>query len=137
MNTYQIILLVILGAALIGYIIMRATKKDFLPYLKTVYPVISALYKILEISYGVFPNATLQKIITIVKTGMEGVTKAEELWKIGDLEKEAREKYAKMYIIEMLNTANITVNETVETIINAVIKLTCAILPHSDESKEI
>lgn len=137
MDLSQIVLFVILGLGLVGFILAIVFKKNFVSYLTLSTPILKAIYNVLTATYQIFPNETWKKIVSIAQATIEGVQYAEQLWKAGSLDKEKREEAANTYIKLMLNTANIEITDTVQGLITGIIKVICAIMPHADEVKQI
>lgn len=137
MDISQIILLSILGLGLIGFILMMIFKKNFVSYLSASIPILKAIYNVLTVTYQLFPNETWKKIVSIGQSTIEGVQYAEQLWKDDKLDKDGRAEAANTYIKLMLNTAGIEVTSTIQTLIDGIIKVICAIMPHADEAKQI
>lgn len=69
-----------------------------------------------------------------MKAAIEGAEIAEKAWKMGNLEKDERNAYAKKLVKETLDKAGIEITPQVELIVAGVIEAVCIVLPH--EKKE-
>ena len=131
MELYQIILLA-LAVIIAGlYIYQRVTGKDILRHIVLVRPVVNAIASAVAAVYNVFPGHAEAKVVQdIMKAAINGAELAEKAWKMGALEKDERNAYAKTLVANTLAEAGITVTPQIQMIINGAIEATCMVLPH-------
>ena len=116
----------------------RITGKDLLRHVMLSRPVISALGATVEAIYKIWPEQTALKTVhTIITAAIEGAEIAEKAWKMGNLEKDERNIYAKTLVKEVLDKAGITVTPQVEMIVSGVIEAVCIVLPHEKKQDVI
>lgn len=65
---------------------------------------------------------------------IEATEIAEKAWKMGNLEKDERNTYAKTLVKETLGKAGITVTPQIEMIVSGVIEAVCIVLPHEKKA---
>ena len=131
MELYQIILLALAVIVAGLYIYKRVTGKDILRGVMLSRPVIAGLGAAAEAVYNIWPDKKELKIVhTVMKAAIEGAEIAEKAWKMGNLEREERNPYAKKLVKETLAKAGIDVTPQVELIISGVIEAVCIVLPH-------
>ena len=71
-----------------------------------------------------------------MNAAIEGAEIAEKAWKMGNLDKDERNAYAKKLVKETLAKAGIEITPQVELIISGVIEAVCIILPHNKNKTE-
>ena len=137
MELYQIILQV-LAAIIAGlYIYKRITGKDILRGIMLSHPVIAALGATAEAIYNIWPDKKELKVVHIVmKAAIEGAEIAEKAWKMGNLDKDERNAYAKKLVKETLAKAGIEITSQIELIVSGVIEAVCIVLPHKKNNTE-
>lgn len=75
------------------------------------------------------------KIIYIVmNAAIEGAEIAEQAWKMGNLEKDERNAYAKKLVRETLSKAGIEITSQIEQIVSGLIEAVCIVLPHEKKN---
>ena len=137
MELYQIILLVLAAIVAGLYIYKRITGKDILRGIMLSRPVVSALGAAVEAVCNIWPDKKILKTIhTVMKAAIEGAEIAEKAWKMGNLEKDERNAYAKKLVKETLAKAGIEVTPQVELIVSGVIEAVCILLPHEQKREE-
>ena len=138
MNVYQIVLLVLAVIVLGLYIYKRVTGKDILRGIMLSRPVIMGLGAAVEAVANIWPERSeLQTVRTIMKAAIEGAEIAEKAWKMGNLEKEDRNPYAKALVRETLSKAGIAVTPQVSIIVDGVIEAVCMVLPHEKKLEPV
>ena len=137
MELYQIILQ-ILGIIVAGfYIYKRISGKDILRGVMLSRPVIAALGTTTQAIYNIWPDTKELKIVnTIMNAAIDGAELAEKAWKMGNLEKDERNVYAKKLVKETLTKAGIEVTPQIEMIVSGIIEAVCIVLPHSKDTNE-
>lgn len=131
MELYQIILLALATIVAGLYIYKRVTGKDILRGVMLSRPVVAGLGAAAEAVYHIWPDKKELMIVhTVMKAAIEGAEIAEKAWKMGNLEREERNPYAKKLVKETLTKAGIEVTPQVELIISGVIEAVCIVLPH-------
>lgn len=137
MELYQIILQ-ILAAIVAGlYIYKRITGKDILRSIMISRPVIAAQGATAEAIYNVWPDKKELKVVySIMKAAIEGAEIAEKAWKMGNLDKDERNAYAKKLVKETLSKAGIEITPQVEIIVSGIIEAVCIVLPHEKKDDE-
>lgn len=137
MELYQIALIVV-GLLALGIVVYSWRKNKDLGRIKQLFnPVISGIYLAIKGISGIFPsNTVLNTIATILEAAIKATALAEQMWLDGNIDKEQRNMYAKNYISEILEQADIAITESVEHIIDGAIALTCALLPHEVNESE-
>ena len=91
----------------------------------------------MEAVYHIWPEGhELQVVHTVMKASIEGAEIAEKAWKMGNLEKDERNAYAKKLVQETLAKAGIEVTPQIELIIGGVIEAVCILLPHENKKTE-
>ena len=137
MELYQIILLVLAAIVAGLYVYKRITGKDILRGIMLSRPVVSALGAAVEAVCNIWPDKKILKTIhTVMKAAIEGAEIAEKAWKMGNLEKDERNAYAKKLVKETLAKAGIEVTPQVELIIGGVIEAVCILLPHENKKAD-
>ena len=136
MNYQQIIILVI-GALFVGGLgVCFYLGKDYLKYHNIFAPVLKGLVSAAKALSGAVPdNQTLKTIAFVMNAALDGAQRAEELWLNGELDKEQRNHYAKLYIADVLEKAGIDVNDSINAMIDGFIAVACAIFPHGQTPK--
>jgi len=138
MNVYQIVLLVLAVIVFGLYIYKRVTGKDILRGIMLSRPVIMGLGAAVEAVANIWPERSeLQTVRTIMKAAIEGAEIAEKAWKMGNLEKEDRNPYAKALVRETLSKAGIAVTPQVSIIVDGVIEAVCMVLPHEKKLEPV
>ena len=138
MNVYQIVLLVLAVIVLGLYIYKRVTGKDILRGIMLSRPVVMGLGAAVEAVANIWPERSeLQTVRTIMKAAIEGAEIAEKAWKMGNLEKEDRNPYAKALVRETLSKAGIAVTPQVSIIVDGVIEAVCMVLPHAKKPEPV
>ena len=102
-------------------------------------PIITAIGGAVEAVYKIWPNKKPLKIVyIIVQAAIEGAEIAEKAWKMGNLDKDERNAYAKKLVKETLAKAGIEITPQIELIVSGVIEAVCIVLPHAnkDDNKE-
>lgn len=85
----------------------------------------------MEAVYKIWPEkALLKTVYTIMQAAIESAEIAEKAWKMGNLEKEERNVYAKKLVKEAVNKVGITITPQIEMVINGAIEAVCMVLPH-------
>ena len=119
------------------YIYKRITGKDILRGIMLSRPVVAALGAAVEAVCNIWPDKKILKIIhTVMKAGIEGAEIAEKAWKMGNLEKDERNAYAKKLVKETLAKAGIEITPQIELIIGGVIEAVCILLPHENKKED-
>ena len=119
------------------YVYKKITGKDILKNLVVSRPVIKALGAAAEAIYHIWPNKAVLRIVYVVmKAAIEGAEIAEQAWKLGNLEKEERNTYAKKLVKETLAKAGIEITPQIEMIVGGIIEAVCIILPHNQKPNE-
>lgn len=70
-----------------------------------------------------------------MKAAIEGAEIAEQAWKIGNLDKDERNTYAKKLIKETLSKAGIAITPQIEMIVSGIIEAVCMVLPHEKNNE--
>lgn len=139
MELYQIILLVVGALLLILMGLAYFSKKNYLKYSKLITPILTALNNVLIAVGNIFPaNNVIKTVSTVISAAIEAAGYAENLWLQGEIDKTMRPKYAADYVNVLLERAGIEVTDSIATIIDGVIALTCYLMPHytQEENKE-
>lgn len=112
----------------------RITGVDVLKNIVLVRPIINALANAAAAVYKVFPGRKeLKDVQTVVNAAVKGAELAEQAWKLGSIEAEERNAYAKKLVADALAEAGINVTDQVRMIIDGAIEATCMILPHKTD----
>ena len=131
MELYQIILLILAVIVAALYIYKAVTGKDILRGIMLSKPVIMGVGAAVEAVANIWPEKhELYVVQTVMKAAIEGAEIAEKAWKMGNLEKEDRNPYAKALVRETLSKTGITITPQIEMIISGVIEAVCIVLPH-------
>ena len=108
----------------------------YLKYHNIFAPVLKGLVSAAKALSGAVPdNQTLKTIAFVMSAALDGAQRAEELWLNGELDKEQRNHYAKLYIADVLEKAGIDVNDSINAMIDGFIAVACAIFPHGQTPK--
>lgn len=87
----------------------------------------------MEAVYKIWPNkAELKTVHTIMLAAIDAAEVAEKAWKMGNLEADERNAFAKKLVKETLEKAGINVTPQIELIIGGIIEAACMVLPHGD-----
>ena len=134
---YQQIIIIVIGTLFLGGLgACFYFGKDYLKYHNIFAPVLEGFVAAAKALSGAMPNNEVLKVIAFVmEAALEGAQKAEELWLNGELDKEQRNHYAKIYIADMLDKAGIEVNSNVSAMIDGFIAVACTIFPHGQTPK--
>ena len=133
MELYQIILLALAAIVAGLYIYKRVTGKDVLRSIMLSRPVVAAQGATVEAVYNIWPDKKELKVVhTIMTAAIDAAEVAEKAWKMGNLEREERNPYAKKLVKETLTKAGIEVTPQVELIVSGVIEAVCMVLPHEE-----
>lgn len=98
-------------------------------------PVIAALGATTQAIYNIWPDKKELKVVNIImNAAIDGAEIAEKAWKMGNLDKDERNAYAKKLVEETLAKAGIEVTPQIEIIVSGIIEAVCIVLPH--EKKE-
>lgn len=137
MELYQI-LLCVLAAIVAGlYIYKRITGKDWLRHVMLSRPIIAAQGATVEAIYKIWPgSAELKTVHTVMTAAIEAAEIAEKAWKMGNLEKDERNAYAKKLVKETLVKAGIEITPQIEMIVSGVIEAVCIVLPHETDDHD-
>ena len=137
MDYQQIIILVIGEIVKVGGLgVCFYLGKDYLKYHNIFAPVLKGLVSAAKALSGAVPdNQTLKIIAFVMSAALDGAQRAEELWLNGELDKEQRNHYAKLYITDVLENAGIDVNDNISAMIDGFIAVACAIFPHGQTPK--
>lgn len=130
MNLYWIIFQAVVLVCFILYLLKRIWGIDALAYIVQARPVLVAIGSVVEAVAKVLPSKQFSKIITVLKAASEGAKSAEELWLMGNLEKEERNAKAKSIAKAAIAKAGVDVTPQIEMIINGIIEVVCVLLPH-------
>lgn len=134
MDTMSYVYLGIGGVLLIGIIVALFLNKDYLKYSGICKTVLNAVQLLLGAAGQVGLDKNAVEIATkIVQAAIEGTVEAENLWKLGELDKDKRNEYAQNYIEKTLAKAGIDLNEQAHLVVNGVITLVCYLLPHNTQ----
>lgn len=137
METSQIIWPVVGALLLIGVGIAYFTNKDYLKYANIFTPILNSALAVLQAVGGLMPdNSVVKTAVAVVSAAIEAAGYAEKLWLQGDIDKQSRPENAKEYITNVLTKAGIEVNDSLQSIIDGVIALTCYFMPHHSEDSE-
>lgn len=136
MDTYGIVLLCVVGAVLIVWLIDRLTGGAVVAKIVQWRPVLTAMTALVSAVAAVLPSDYFKTVNVILHAVCDGTVTAEELWKMGELDKSERNAYAKQMIAGKLDAAGIEVTEQVEQVIDGVIAVVCMLLPHEKISEE-
>lgn len=137
MELYQIVLLVVGALLLILIGLAYLYKKNYLKYSKLITPILDALNSVLKAVGNIFPaNNVLNTITTVISASIEATGYAENLWLQGEIDKSMRPKYAMEYINTLLKRAGIEVTDSITTIIDGIIAITCYLMPHYSIQEE-
>lgn len=100
-------------------------------------PIINAATAAVAAVYSVFPGHAEAKVVKeVMEAAVKGAELAEKAWKMGELDKEARNAYAKNLVAATLNEAGIIVTPQIQMIIDGAIEATCMLLPHETKKAE-
>ena len=126
------------AAIIVGLLVYKwLTGVDVLKKIVLTRPIINALADAAAAVYKVFPGRKeLKTVQVVVNAAVKGAELAEQAWKMGSLEKEERNAYAKKLIADMLAEAGIEVTTQVQMIIDGAIEATCMILPHVKQKED-
>lgn len=137
MELYQVILQVLAAIVAGLYIYKRITGKDILRNIMISRPVVLAQGATAEAIYNIWPDKKELKVVhTIMKAAIEGAEIAEKAWKMGNLDKDERNAYAKKLVKETLSKAGIEITPQVEMIVSGIIEAVCIVLPHEKKDDE-
>lgn len=139
MNPYQV-----LGIVVLTTLVVLAIVYFLVPYLKGKgVQVVNVLNKVndgidtLDAGLTTINNVAavpyfklIDKIFDIARLGTKN---AERLYKMGELEKDARKENVEKYVVEILKNANVEVNEDVKKIINRAIEEGVKLLPKTHQ----
>ena len=131
MELYQIILLVLAAIVAGLYIYRRVTGVDVLKNILLTKPVLVALGGVTQALYHIWPQKKELRIVNIVtQASIEAAEVAEKAWKIGNLNKEDRNTFAKNLVKDTLRRAGIEITDQVSAVIDGAIEAACIVFPH-------
>ena len=98
-------------------------------------PIIKAFGTAVEVIYKMWPEKAVLKTVYVVMTAaIEGAEIAEKAWRMGNLEKDERNAYAKKLVKETLSKAGIDITPQIDMIVSGIIEAVCIVLPHNTET---
>lgn len=130
METYQIVVLVFAGILGIIYIAQRMTGHHILETVIQWKPVLAAITALVKAVAGILPSPYFKTIVDVLEAAGEGAETAEELWKLGGLQKDERNAKAKEIAAGILEKAGIEVTDQIRMIIDGAIEMVCILMPH-------
>lgn len=137
MDVSSLIWLIVGGVILIGVIVAFYFNKDYLQYANIFTPILKSALMVLQAVGGLMPdNSVITTAVQVISVAIEAAGYAEKLWLDGDIEKDNRPDSAKEYIASVLSKANIEISDSLQSIINGIIALTCYLMPHYDTETE-
>lgn len=113
------------------------TGVDLLRKVIIVRPVLTAMANTAAAVYSIFPGRKeIKNVQTVIDAAVKGAELAEEAWRMGALEREERNAYAKQWIANTLAEAGIKVTPQIQMVIDGAIEATCMILPRIVKQEE-
>lgn len=138
MELYQIILLVLCVIVVALYLYKKIRGVDLLKNAVMLKPLVQTLGATAEAISGIWPDRKeLRMIQTVAKAAIEATEIAERAWKIGNLDKEDRNPFAKALVKDALGKAGIAVTPQIAMIVDGAIEATCLLLPHETPAEPI
>ena len=130
------VFLIAAAVMLILYLYEHLTGKSVLPYVSKGQPVMDALTMLAKAVSGVTGSQKFETAFIIIKAATEAARKAEDLAKLGDLEKDKRHEYAFHMIEATLNEAGVAMTDNISMLINGALVLAAMLLPPFKEVNE-
>lgn len=135
MEWYNVVLIVF-AVIIVGlYLYKRISGKDLQKILVMSKPTLIAQETVADTLYAVFPNQTIKAIGLMLNAGIEATEMAEQAWKLGELQRDERNAYAKKWAKDTQETLGIEVTSQIECVIAGVIEMTCMVLPHESHEQ--
>ena len=133
MEIYQITLLSIAAFLAILYIVDRITNHKIIGKIVQWRPVLIALTATVSAVAKVLPSSYFALVATVLQAAADATITAEELWKLGQLDKSERNEYAIGLVTRTLQLAGIEITEPVKQIIDGCIAIVCMLMPHESD----
>ena len=136
MNEIYITTIITIGIVCLLFFVMpliykRFSNIDFTGLFNSANNILKALDTIVDnIS---IPTNTKTTLDMIIDYSTQAVQYAEQLYKSGQLDKDARKEEAVKYIEDILKLSNIEITDDIEKLINATIESSVLLLPKTEE----
>lgn len=137
MSKYGIIYLIMVGIFALIFVYEKTSGRGLFVKITNGRPVLEALKLLVKACAGVFPSAYFDKAVVILEACIDSTVTAEDMWKSGEIEKEARAGYCELLIASALKHAGIEVTEQVQDVITGAVAIVCMLMPHSGLSEEV
>lgn len=130
MELYQVVLLVVSAIVAILYFIQRLTGVNYIQIIVQWKPVQAAITALVKAVENILPSPYFKTVVTVLEAAGKGAETAEELWKLGELSKDERNRFAKELAADVLSNAGIDVTPQIQMIIDGAIEIVCMLMPH-------
>lgn len=136
MSVEGIVLLCVVATVFIVWLIDRFTGGKITAKIIQWHPTLAALSALVSAVAAVLPSSYFATLSVVLKAVSDGTVTAEKLWKMGELQKEDRNAYAKNLISDALAAAGIEVTDQILQVIDGVIAIVCMLMPHEEDKTE-
>ena len=133
MEIYQIVILVVAAILAMLYFIDRFTGHKLINYVIQWRPVLVALTATVSAIAKVLPSSYFTTVAIVLQAAADATVTAEDLWKLGELEKADRNEYAIGLVTRTLELAGIEVTDQVKQIVDGCIAIVCMLMPHESD----
>lgn len=133
MEIYQIVLLTVAALLAVLYILDKATGHKVITSIIQWRPVLIALTTTVSAIAEVLPSSYFTLVATVLQAAADATITAEDLWKLGQLEKSERNEYAIGLVTRTLQLAGIEITEPIKQIIDGCIAIVCMLMPHESD----
>lgn len=126
------------AALLIVILACYAKGKDYLQFSSLINPILTSLSAVLQAVGAVAEDkSTLSIMSSVISGAIDAAGYAEKLWLDGEIDKAARPQYAQEHIERMMIAIGVEITPNIQTIIQGAIALTCYLMPHHGDTKEV
>lgn len=133
MEMYQIVILVVAAIIAVLYIVDRVTGHKLISYVVQWRPVLVALTATVSAVAKVLPSSYFSTVAIVLQAAADATVAAEDLWKLGELDKADRNEYAIGIVTKTLELAGVEITDQVKQIIDGCIAIVCMLMPHESD----
>lgn len=136
MNIYGIVFLSVLGCLAALFLYEKFTGKRLIK-IEVGMSVLSAATALANAIAASTDSEYFHTVCVVMQAATDATVEAEKLWLSGEMSKEERKEYAYLFITNALKQANIPVTEQIEDMIDGMIAIVAALLPHGLTPKAV
>ena len=130
MNVYGYCFLGVVVVLTALFIYEKLSGKKVFPYILSAKPIMASAVMLAKAIAATTDSKWFDTVVIVMEAASDGTVQAEKLWLAGEIAKEERKAYATKYIEDTLKKAGIEITEQIESMIQGIISICCALLPH-------